>query len=46
MSVKRGSYIEMVVPLQCGHVLISRVLLSGVSKNWIPKTFEIGRAHV
>ena len=40
MGVKRGSYIEMVVPLQCGHALITRVLVSECPKNWIPRTFE------
>jgi hypothetical protein len=41
MGIKRGSYVEMVMPLQCGHALICRTLISEMPKNWAPKTFEM-----
>jgi hypothetical protein len=41
MGIKRGSYVEMVMPLSCGHALICRVLISEMPKNWAPKTFEM-----
>jgi hypothetical protein len=41
VGLKRGAYLELVVPLTCGHVLTYRTLLSGAPKYWVQKTYDM-----